>query len=188
MKQVSFMLIIWLSVVAVAVGDELCVLYSELLQNGAQPHSSPPTTQDCSMANLEALKKNDVIGDVVKDSSFNPSVTLKVRYASKELHHDKPSEMTIAETQHAPHVESTLPAGTKYVLVMTDPDAPSRKTPSKGEWCHWVVSGISTGGGDLGQGYQNSKQLLFRKIFVASAGVVAVAMYGCCLETLYVFS
>lgn len=25
---------------------------------------------------------------------------------------------------------------------MTDPDAPSRKTPKYREWCHWVVGNI----------------------------------------------
>ncbi|KAG5463824.1 MAG: protein D1, partial [Olpidium bornovanus] len=37
-----------------------------------------------------------------------------------------------------------------YTLVMTDPDAPSRKDPKFGEWRHWVVTDIT--GGDVKNG------------------------------------
>lgn len=33
-----------------------------------------------------------------------------------------------------------------YVLVMTDPDAPSRDNPEWSEFCHWVVAGIPLSG------------------------------------------
>ncbi len=29
-----------------------------------------------------------------------------------------------------------------YTLLMTDPDAPSRKNPVNGEWKHWLVVNI----------------------------------------------
>eukprot|EP00922_Rhytidocystis_sp_ex-Travisia-forbesii_P050501 GHVS01075048.1.p2 GENE.GHVS01075048.1~~GHVS01075048.1.p2 ORF type:complete len:130 (+),score=8.23 GHVS01075048.1:619-1008(+) len=104
----------------------------------------------------EVLKHHQVIGDVVKDLSFVPSVILHAEYGPKIVNiKNTPAELLMSETQLAPVVKARLPEGTKYVLVMTDPDAPSRQNPVKGEWCHWIVSGISKDNADLGKGHSH---------------------------------
>ena len=41
-----------------------------------------------------------------------------------------------------PQVNWEVETGTFYTLIMTDPDAPSRQTPTFREWHHWLVVNI----------------------------------------------
>jgi len=38
-----------------------------------------------------------------------------------------------------------------YTLLMTDPDAPSRQNPNKGEWVHWLIFNIPGNSVQLGE-------------------------------------
>ncbi len=48
-------------------------------------------------------------------------------------------------------------AGAFYTVIMTDPDAPSRKDPKFREWHHWMV--INVPGHDVSQGTTNSEYI-----------------------------
>lgn len=55
---------------------------------------------------------------------------------------DKGVELTPTQVKNQPKVEWQAEAGTYYTLIMTDPDAPSRKEPTIREWHHWLVVNI----------------------------------------------
>lgn len=60
-------------------------------------------------------------------------------------------ELTPTETMRQPMVKWKSEKNKAfYTLIMTDPDAPSRKTPTMREWHHWMVVNIP--GSDLRQG------------------------------------
>lgn len=55
---------------------------------------------------------------------------------------DKGVELTPTQVKNQPKIEWQAEAGTYYTLIMTDPDAPSRKEPTVREWHHWLVGNI----------------------------------------------
>ncbi|KAI5808098.1 phosphatidylethanolamine-binding protein [Peziza echinospora] len=90
----------------------------------------------------ETLKKHEIIPDVIDD--FTPATMISVSYPSKK-------EVTLGntlspkETQDVPKIQITPEAAdddSKYTLVLTDPDAPSREDPKWSEFCHWISSDI----------------------------------------------
>ncbi|KAI6028955.1 phosphatidylethanolamine-binding protein [Pisolithus marmoratus] len=93
-----------------------------------------------------ALIEADVIPEVVP-SRFGPEALLVVSWSTGK-------EATLGNTLNAPDTAlapsiSFTPMATQapydevsYTLVMTDPDAPSRKNPRLAQWRHWVVTGI----------------------------------------------
>ncbi|KAF8822726.1 phosphatidylethanolamine-binding protein, partial [Cardiosporidium cionae] len=97
------------------------------------------------IATIENLKEEGIIPDVVpEDAAFIPSVEIKINYKSGQSV-DCGNSLEVNVTTSIPRMiqfSSKPPEGFEYVLVMTDPDAPSRKTPSMREWAHWVVAGI----------------------------------------------
>ena len=60
------------------------------------------------------------------------------------------AELTPTDVKETPSVTWQADANSYYTLLMTDPDAPSRKTPFVGEVRHWLVVNIP--GNDIGQG------------------------------------
>ena len=60
------------------------------------------------------------------------------------------NELTPLSVKDEPTVEWPVEVGQYYTLVMTDPDAPSRKEPTRGEIKHWLVVNIP--GKDLTKG------------------------------------
>lgn len=58
--------------------------------------------------------------------------------------------LTPSQVKDPPLVRWSTEEGAFYTLVMTDPDAPSRKDPSLGEVKHWIVGNIP--GCDVTQG------------------------------------
>lgn len=60
------------------------------------------------------------------------------------------NELTPLQVKDEPTVEWPTEEGQYYTLVMTDPDAPSRKEPIRGEIKHWLVVNIP--GTDLSRG------------------------------------
>ena len=63
---------------------------------------------------------------------------------------DKGVELTPTQVKDAPKVEWKADGESYYTLIMTDPDAPSRKDPKMREWHHWLVGNIPEF--DLGSG------------------------------------
>ncbi|KIM37786.1 hypothetical protein M413DRAFT_448296 [Hebeloma cylindrosporum] len=98
-----------------------------------------------------ALQAEKIIPDVIPATvHFSPRVLFSVVWPStgtevvlgskiaKNLVQDEP-EIKILPMQGsgASEVEEA-----SYVVVMTDPDAPSRADPKYGEWRHWVLPGV----------------------------------------------
>jgi hypothetical protein len=92
-----------------------------------------------------ALTDAGVIPDVIPaDPPFIPKALLVVTFPTGQeallgntlTKADAADEPTVAFTpMQVPDVSEPT-----YTLVMTDPDAPSRKDPKFGQWRHWVVS------------------------------------------------
>lgn len=66
---------------------------------------------------------------------------VKVSYENG-IQADKGVELTPTQVKNQPKIKWQAEAGTYYTLVMTDPDAPSRKEPTVREWHHWLVGNI----------------------------------------------
>ncbi|RXG69018.1 Phosphatidylethanolamine-binding protein-like F40A3.3 [Armadillidium vulgare] len=60
------------------------------------------------------------------------------------------NELTPTQVQNVPQVSWEAEEGSYYTLIMTDPDAPSRKEPKFREWHHWLVGNIP--GSDVSKG------------------------------------
>ncbi|KAF8426313.1 phosphatidylethanolamine-binding protein [Tirmania nivea] len=91
---------------------------------------------------IEILKKNEIIPDVVDE--FNPTTLISVSYSRDHLV-NLGDTLSPNDTKEKPHIQITPEPeheGAKYTLVMTDPDAPSRKDPKWSEFCHWISSDI----------------------------------------------
>ncbi|KAI9204455.1 phosphatidylethanolamine binding protein [Polychytrium aggregatum] len=103
------------------------------------------------MKGLKSLTDSDIIGEVVP-SDFIPSVELNVKYLTKKVNYGK--ELSVDATRMIPEV-SWVPETdkTRYTLIMTDPDVPSKKNPEDGEFRHWVVANIK------GSAYKNGEDL-----------------------------
>uniref|UniRef100_A0A0K0EER4 Phosphatidylethanolamine-binding protein n=1 Tax=Strongyloides stercoralis TaxID=6248 RepID=A0A0K0EER4_STRER len=84
----------------------------------------------------EAFLKNQIspgICDVPKD-------VLKVKYEPYTV--ELGNELTPTQVKNKPTVIYDGDPSTYYTLVMTDPDAPSRKEPINGEIKHWLIMNI----------------------------------------------
>ncbi|KAI1302296.1 hypothetical protein EDD11_005631 [Mortierella claussenii] len=99
----------------------------------------PLVTSD--QATEAALRQDGIIPDVL--DSFHPKTLLVVNYGTdKEV--ALGNKLSVKETQHVPQVSFQAEnPDDKYTLIMTDPDAPSRKDPKMREYRHWIVSNIS---------------------------------------------
>ncbi|KAK5821772.1 phosphatidylethanolamine-binding protein [Linnemannia elongata] len=88
-----------------------------------------------------ALKQEGIIPDVL--DSFHPKTILMVSYGSNN-EVALGNTLSVEDTQQAPQVsfQAESPSD-QYTLIMTDPDAPSRKDPKMREYRHWVVANIS---------------------------------------------
>ncbi|KAL4069186.1 phosphatidylethanolamine-binding protein [Scleroderma citrinum] len=101
---------------------------------------------DSYSAVVSALTAADIIPEVVP-SLFSPEALLVISWPTgKEA--TLGNTLTALDTVHEPSIAFT-PMITQasydevsYTLVMTDPDAPSRKDPKLAQWRHWVVTGI----------------------------------------------
>lgn len=59
--------------------------------------------------------------------------------------------LTPTEVKDQPTVTFAADPNAFYTLIMTDPDAPSRKDPKHREWQHWMVGNIPGGKIDEGE-------------------------------------
>jgi len=94
---------------------------------------------------VSALTAGDVIPEVIR-LPFSPSSLLVVSWPTSGKEAILGNTLTALDTALEPSVAFT-PMITQapfdevsYTLVMTDPDAPSRKDPKFAQWRHWLVS------------------------------------------------
>lgn len=71
-----------------------------------------------------------------------PPEELHVRYPKAEREVDLGNELTPTQVRDQPIVHFDAEPDNYYTLIMTDPDAPSRKNPVRREWNHWLVVNI----------------------------------------------
>ncbi|XP_015116345.1 protein D2 isoform X2 [Diachasma alloeum] len=86
----------------------------------------------------QALKTHEVVPDVIDQV---PPAVVDVTYLNN-LKVEIGKELTPTQVKDKPEVKWNAEAGEFYTLCMTDPDAPSRKTPTFREWHHWLVANI----------------------------------------------
>ncbi|XP_011302616.1 protein D2 isoform X2 [Fopius arisanus] len=84
------------------------------------------------------LKIHEVVPDVIDEV---PPAVVDVTYGNN-LKVEIGKELTPTQVKDKPEVKWNSEAGAFYTLCMTDPDAPSRKTPTFREWHHWLVGNI----------------------------------------------
>ncbi|PAV80547.1 hypothetical protein WR25_11395 isoform B [Diploscapter pachys] len=94
----------------------------------------------------EAFKKHEVVPDVVKTA---PAKVVKVNYDSG-VEVNLGNVLTPTQVKDMPKLAWEADSGALYTVLMTDPDAPSRKDPKFREWHHWLV--INVPGSDISKG------------------------------------
>ncbi|KAI9562911.1 hypothetical protein GHT06_010367 [Daphnia sinensis] len=86
-----------------------------------------------------AMEAHGVVPDVI---DVAPAATITIKYDSGATV-DSGNELTPTQVQNEPvNIEWPVEEGALYTLCMTDPDAPSRETPTFREWHHWLVVNI----------------------------------------------
>nr|CAH0111979.1 unnamed protein product [Daphnia galeata] len=86
-----------------------------------------------------AMEAHGVVPDVI---DVAPAATITIKYDSGSTV-EGGNELTPTQVQNEPiHIEWPVEDGAHYTLCMTDPDAPSRATPTFREWHHWLVVNI----------------------------------------------
>ncbi|KAJ8917448.1 hypothetical protein NQ315_005495 [Exocentrus adspersus] len=88
---------------------------------------------------MKAFKDNAVTPDVI---SAVPDKILDVEYLDSGKKVNLGNELAPKEVKEIPHVGYDADPDSFYTLIMTDPDAPSRKNPVRREWNHWLVVNI----------------------------------------------
>ncbi|XP_043482286.1 protein D2-like [Leptopilina heterotoma] len=83
------------------------------------------------------LMKNQVVPDVINKAPVNE---VEVEYGKKKVRVGE--ELTPTEVKNAPEIDYKDDDDALYTLIMTDPDAPSRQTPTNREFVHWLVGNI----------------------------------------------
>ncbi|ETO33247.1 hypothetical protein RFI_03860 [Reticulomyxa filosa] len=92
------------------------------------------------------FSKNEIVPDVVKKA---PASLCEVSYGDHKLTPGEKLSAKLVNT-HLPKVTWAADAKKYYTLILTDPDAPSRKEPKYREWLHWIVTNIP--GSDVSKG------------------------------------
>lgn len=100
----------------------------------------------------EAFTKNKIVPDVVDD--FETQGLLSIEYGPTELV-TLGNTLSVSGTQDKPKIQLTLNSptedgkiesineGDKFILVLTDPDAPSNSDHKWSEYLHWLVTDIT---------------------------------------------
>lgn len=93
------------------------------------------------------MEKESIVPDVIDTV---PSQVLVIKYPSG-VEVNGGNELTPTQVKDIPtHISWPTEEGALYTLCMTDPDAPSRQTPTYREWHHWLVVNIP--GNSVGDG------------------------------------
>lgn len=94
----------------------------------------------------ESFTKHEVVPDVIE---IAPSEILQISYPG-ELSVNEGNELTPTQVKKKPTLKWTSKDDELYTVIMTDPDAPSRKEPIMKEFQHWTVVNIP--GNDVEKG------------------------------------
>lgn len=71
---------------------------------------------------------------------FVPTMELKVSYGGYYLNNGQEIELDVVKED--PRIEYDGDPDSYYMLIMVDPDAPSRQKPAYRSWKHWLVTNI----------------------------------------------
>lgn len=104
----------------------------------------------------EAYTKHKVIPDVV--DKFTTHGLLTIEYSPKNQV-TLGNTLAVDDTQEQPKIQFTLNSGTqdaeleveaedRFMLVLTDPDAPSNSDHKWSEFCHWIATDLTLNTGD----------------------------------------
>ncbi|KAF2895555.1 hypothetical protein ILUMI_10619 [Ignelater luminosus] len=96
----------------------------------------------------QAFKSNEIVSDTIDKA---PNEKLEVKYTTSKKEPSLGNEMAPRDVREKPEVNFDAEENAYYTLAMVDPDAPSRKNPTKREWLHWLVVNIPKGGIDKGE-------------------------------------
>lgn len=96
---------------------------------------------------MQDFKSEGVVPDVI-DVEPEKSATIKYTKTQKEV--SMGNELAPKDVVEMPQVTYDAEAESFYTIIMTDPDAPSRKDPKNREFIHWLVVNIK--GGDVSKG------------------------------------
>lgn len=86
------------------------------------------------------LREEEIVPDVLQ--SVDDKVELLTVRWDDEIKADLGNILTPTQVQNPPVVEYKAESDTFYTLAMQDPDAPSRREPSRREFRHWLVVNI----------------------------------------------
>jgi phosphatidylethanolamine-binding protein (PEBP) family uncharacterized protein len=98
----------------------------------------------------DKLLEAEVIPTVIDD--FPPALALSAswKHDSADLgntlnpdHLKKAPKIHLDHVKSDPTLETLLKKKMSYVIVLTDPDAPSRDDPKWSEFCHWIAVGTA---------------------------------------------
>eukprot|EP01132_Coremiostelium_polycephalum_P002209 gene2209-2724_t len=88
---------------------------------------------------LNILKTNQVIPNVLKES-FAPIKELNITWGAHKLNIGE--VLTPTQVQNQPEFTYEANSNEFYTIIFTDPDAPTRSNPIRGEWRHMVITNI----------------------------------------------
>lgn len=71
-----------------------------------------------------------------------PAKSVEVKYKKSNKEAKLGNELTPKDVRETPEVTFEADHDAFYTLIMTDPDAPSRKNPIRREFHHWLVGNI----------------------------------------------
>jgi phosphatidylethanolamine-binding protein (PEBP) family uncharacterized protein len=94
------------------------------------------------------LREEEIIPDVLQTLSDDVEL-LGVSYSS-ETRAELGNVLTPTQVKDKPTITYEAEKGARYTLAMQDPDAPSRKEPSRREFRHWLIVNIP--GNDISKG------------------------------------
>ncbi|KHJ93726.1 phosphatidylethanolamine-binding protein [Oesophagostomum dentatum] len=86
----------------------------------------------------EAFKKHEVVPDVLATA---PSKTAKAVYDSG-VEASLGNVLTPTQVKNPPKLTWDTEPGALYTVILTDPDAPSRKEATYREWHHWLIVNV----------------------------------------------
>lgn len=95
----------------------------------------------------KAFKDNEVKPDVV---SVSPTKLVEVTYPNG-LSVNLGNELTPTQVKDKPTLKWDAETNAFYTLLLVDPDAPSRQTPTAREYRHWAVINIPGNSTDKGE-------------------------------------
>lgn len=92
---------------------------------------------------ISKLKGSKIIGDVIDNPQNAHIHSLGIHYNDKSV--NLGNYLTPLDSASEPLIDSWISdkeVNEKFTLVMVDPDAPSKSSPTQRSWLHWLVVNI----------------------------------------------